>query len=171
MTDGVRLLPSIETLRHFFVYDPDTGILRWRVSRLRWPPGRECGCPDGRGRLRLELRGRSYPVHRICFALFHGRWPNEQIDHINGHRRDNRIVNLREATPSENARNRGPHPNKAGLKGVTLHKGRFIARIRAQGRSIHLGCFDTAKEAAAAYDVAALRHHGAFARINGSIHG
>jgi hypothetical protein len=107
-------------------------------------------------------------VHHIAFALFHGRWPSEQVDHRNRKRRDNHIGNLREATGAQNSRNREPHQDKKTPKGVTLHRGRYIARIRANGRNLHLGCFDTASEAATAYDLAALKHHGEFARINGA---
>lgn len=162
------LKPSIDELKSMFDYNPETGALIWtkRLSNST-PVGKQVGSKDTKGRLRVQIRERTYAVHHICFAMYHGRWPLEQIDHINRVKTDNRIVNLREATNAQNARNRKhTKPNNSGYKGVCLHHGRYMARIMINGVKKHLGMFSDPVEAAKAYDEAALLYHGEFASTN-----
>jgi hypothetical protein len=85
------------------------------------------------------------------------------MDHKNRKRADNRWCNLRLASHEENMRNKGVSgDNQLGIKGVYFHRSRFAARIWKDGRSIHLGLFDTAEEASAAYIAAARELHGEF---------
>lgn len=110
--------------------------------------------------------GRGYYVHRLAWFYVHGRWPQQQIDHINGDPHDNRIANLREATVEQNRRNvRLSTKNKFGLKGVTIQKGRYKAQIRFAGKHINIGLFDSPEEAHAAYCRHAIQLHGEFARL------
>ncbi len=93
----------------------------------------------------------------------------DYVDHINMDTRDNRRCNLRLATQSQNLCNVGRKvTNTSGYKGVSLHKasGRWQATIVKNRRQHHLGLYDTAREAALAYDRAALQLHGEFARTN-----
>ena len=96
-----------------------------------------------------------------------GRWPADQVDHINLIRSDNRWCNLREATQSENARNtRARHNNTSGVKGVNKYRDKWHAKISFNGRRIHLGYFDTPEEAHAVYCRAAAKYHGVYARAS-----
>lgn len=158
------LLP--DDLAKMFIYWPDTGDLIWNVQKGRARVGDIAGTPDGKGRLRIEISGKTYMVHHICFALFHGKWPSEQVDHINQNKTDNRITNLREASNAENSRNRKRAAGKAGYKGVTLHKGKYISRIMMDGKVHNLGSFDCPKEAHEAYCKAAEELHGEFSCTN-----
>lgn len=87
------------------------------------------------------------------------------VDHRDGNRLDNRRANLRTATHIENARNRAPCEGQQ-YKGITPTNGKWKARIKVGGTSIYLGSFDEAKDAALAYDAAARRLFGEFARLN-----
>jgi hypothetical protein len=90
------------------------------------------------------------------------------VDHINGDILDNRRANLRLCTQAGNGKNRhNRRDNKTGYKGVSLRRnGRWIARIRSDDVLHHLGSFTDVEEAARAYDAAARRLHGEFARLN-----
>lgn len=90
------------------------------------------------------------------------------VDHINGDRLDNRRRNLRAATTAENAKNRRPMLNSStGFRGVTKTKGgKFSAALQPKSKYIYVGVFDTAEEAALAYNAAAKKHYGEFAYQN-----
>lgn len=90
-------------------------------------------------------------------------------DHINGVRNDNRRCNLRPATMSQNRINySGMRTNTSGYKGVNRCKAekKWRARIMTNGKRLSLGSFDDPKDAAKAYNKAALKLHGEFARLN-----
>ena len=81
--------------------------------------------------------------------LYYKKWPNFDIDHINGDRKDNRIVNLRDATAKINAQNirKAPVNSSTGYLGVTKKGSKYRAQISLNGSKKHLGYFDTAEEA------------------------
>jgi hypothetical protein len=92
-----------------------------------------------------------------------------EVDHIDGNGLNNRRNNMREATRHQNMHNaRGRRVSRSGYKGVSLNacSGRWIARIFLEGRQRSLGCYDTAEEAARAYDAAAREAWGEFAFAN-----
>lgn len=92
-----------------------------------------------------------------------------KTDHINGDTLDNQCSNLRTATIGENNLNSPRRAtNKSGFKGVSWHKlaQRYRATISVNGKWKYLGYFDTPEAAARAYDEAARKLHGAFARTN-----
>ena len=96
--------------------------------------------------------------------------PNLLVDHKNGHTLDNRRENLRLATRSQNVHNKCKTQSKTSSKfiGVSLEKrrGRWDVRIRHEGKQIWIGTFDNEIDAARAYDEAAKKYHGEFARLN-----
>jgi hypothetical protein len=96
--------------------------------------------------------------------------PGMEVDHINRNTLDNRRANLRICTRAENCRNRQRRSNNiSGVKGVCRLPGRpskWRAGIRVDGKFISLGCFQTTKEAAQAYDKAARKYFGEFAKTN-----
>lgn len=101
-------------------------------------------------------------LHRLICA-------GSVIDHKDGNVLNNRKKNLRGCSTAENACNTQKYKqNTSGFKGVSWHKhvNRFAAQIGSSNKKIHLGYFDTAEEAASAYNKAALKYHGEFARLN-----
>lgn len=114
-------------------------------------------------------RRKGVAVHRVIWALANGRWPDGPIDHINRVPYDNRLVNLREATPSQNSVNRDtPRGNTSQFRGVGWHKCKqnWRATIKTLGKSFHIGSFKTEMEAATAYDQCAVEMFGEFAVLN-----
>lgn len=160
--------------RDLLVYDSENGVLRWRISRPNAPAvraGAIAGILMRDGYVRVKIDGRPYSAHRVVWLILLGEWPVDTLDHINGDRNDNRIENLREATQLENAKNKIMAANNtSGYKGVTYHKGnnRWQARIRVNGRLIHLGYHDTAESASTSYREAANRYFGLFVRGRGA---
>lgn len=112
-----------------------------------------------------KIRGR-----RATIYLSHqvgGQVADCLIDHANGNPCDNRRGNLRFCSILENNRNTKVRKNKAtDFKGVGIQGRRYNARIRVDGKLLHLGRFDTQEQAAQAYDAAAAKFFGAFARTN-----
>lgn len=90
--------------------------------------------------------------------------PEKQTDHRDGDGLNNRRLNLRVATVSQNQCNRGKQRNNtSGFKGVNANANRWRATIRHLGSQYHLGMFSTPEEAHAAYCKAAHKMHGEFA--------
>lgn len=151
-------------IRDFFEYDPITGIITARVS---FGPHKANSRVGGRKRNGYRVVGafwKVYPEHHLAWFLYHGRWPTEAIDHINGVRDDNRIENLREVTHAENCKNRRRMKNNSsGVQGVYYserHK-MWKANIQANGHAVFLGYYRTIDEATIARKAAerALGYH------------
>jgi hypothetical protein len=105
--------------------------------------------------------------YRLIWALVHGVYPEHEIDHINCDPSDDRPENLRMATSSQQKWNRRiTSRNKAGAKGVIPFGEKYLAQICMNGKSTHLGVFDTLGDASAAYFDAAKRIAGEFARAH-----
>lgn len=159
---------DIAWLRSVISHDPQTGKLYWKKRTLENSvdlramcifnaqfAGKEAFCRlDRNGYLIGQVGGHrtriGYFAHRLLWALEFGSWPDDEIDHINGNRRDNRIINLRCVTRAENARNlRRPRRNTSGVAGVSMRKatGQWYAYIRAEGGMRSLGFYHDFQDA------------------------
>lgn len=108
-------------------------------------------------------------LHRLILerALNRKLGPKEVVDHINGIRTDNRRSNLRVATTQENCRNQcKPKHNTSGYKGVVFLRGKWQAQVKHNRKNVYVGLFNTALEAARAYDEKAKELFGEFAQLN-----
>ena len=111
---------SIEYLREALDYNPETGVLTWKVRPLRHFKDKRAtasintrlaGKPaftavQSAGYLCGNIEKRQYLAHRVIWAWYHGEWPPEDmvIDHVNMDKTDNRIINLELVTLVENIR-------------------------------------------------------------------
>ena len=126
-------------------YDPETGHFRWRVTKgSKRMAGEVAGCLYGKGYWSIGIDRRLYYAHRLAWLYVHGEWPKRVIDHINRDKLDNRIVNLRDVTISENGL------NQKSVRGFYFDKsrGKYMAYIQVNGKA-RTKRFDTADEAAA----------------------
>lgn len=163
--------PPIEEIRSKLSYNETSGRITWAVdvgSHGRIKAGHDAGAiskSDGYRYVRLmcpDGKRRGFAVHRLAYAIKNGEWPSEEIDHLNGVRADNRWANLRHASRRLNAENmRRPRVDSSTqVKGVNLlPSGRYRAQLRVAGKGIHLGVFQTAGEAHAAYVQAKREQH------------
>ncbi len=157
-----------ENLRELLDYKPSTGIFTWKSrplelfrskrSRNIWNTrysSKIAGGIKSNGYRYISINKKRYLAHRLAWLYMYGCLPMYQIDHVNGSRHDNRIDNLREATPLENNQNirvcqKG---NVTGILGVHFHKqsGMYRSRIQFNGKQSYLGLFKTMKDAHKAY--------------------
>lgn len=159
---------TAERIRELVSYDPENGIFTWRVKKARWlNVGDVAGRIGGNGYWSIKVDGRAYQAHRLAFLWMTGEWPTQHVDHVDLDRLNNRWVNLREASRSQNQHNLPKFStNTSGYKGVSFHKcaGKWRATIRVNGKNLHLGYGATAEDAAELYAAAARKYFGDFAR-------
>ena len=106
----------------------------------------------------------------LLHRLLYGNCKDMQVDHRDGVKINNRRDNLRSATNTQNHYNKGKHTGNCSsqYKGVYYESSRnkYVARITVNGKTIGLGRFDSDRDAAVAYNNAAIKYHGEFARLN-----
>lgn len=163
----MMMRPTIDRIKELLSYNPKTGVVVWRVNRQpNIKAGSEAGNlrPDGKRRIKVD--GVLIYTHQIAWAIHYGRWPDEglTIDHKDRIGDNNRIRNLREATYTEQSQNRVFKRNSVG-RGLRVQCGRFVAQIQHNGRKIHIGTFDNAKEAKAARDAKEKELFGSFSTV------
>lgn len=146
-------------------YDPETGLFKWRATNRRGFVGRQAGCFCPRdGYIRIRINGKLELAHRLAWNMTYPDdqvGPDEQIDHINHDRTDNRIVNLRRASNTENSRNASIGVNNtSGALGVWFEKRRnkWAAEIKVDRQKIHLGQFAEFADAVAARKAAEVKY-------------
>lgn len=155
---------NIERFAKHLTYNPDTGVFVWRRSkgnRGQVCEGKRAGTRSKSGHRKIVVEGKSYMAHQLAWLFCYGEFANSHLDHINGDPDDNRIVNLRKASISENCCNRGKNKNnKLGIKGV--YKNSKCSTYSAFCSGKYLGSFKTAEEASKAYKEEAQKVHGKF---------
>jgi len=130
-------------------YNPHSGIFLWEETNYRKTPLTCAGNLDKSGYIRIHVVGRKVAAHRLAWFFSHGEWPQQEVDHINGDKSDNRINNLRLVTRSQNQMN----SDKSKGFGVDFYKkyGLWRARITKDSVVKHLGYFETKEKAKCAY--------------------
>lgn len=152
------------------VYDLARGVFNRRVAGRHYQVGDTLGFLDNsNGYVRLSIESKKYWAHRAAWFYVTGQWPEKQIDHIDRNRANNAWQNLREATQTQNNANaKKPINNTSGYKGVFFNSetNLFVAQIGFQNKNYQLGGYVDVVEAAKAYDAAAIKFFGEYARIN-----
>lgn len=150
-------------LKELLHYNPDTGIFTNLVKRGHARVGAAAGSICGTGYRYISIGHFNHCAHRLAWLYVSGEYPSNDIDHINGIRNDNRIVNLRSVTRAENIQNqlRPQSGNKSGFLGVHWNKKdkKWQAQIDVKRANIYLGQFATPELASDAYKEAKKRLH------------
>jgi hypothetical protein len=149
---------TVEEIRKAFRFCHNTfGVINIKLNRF-------VGWKQNGGYICVDYKGCKILAHRIIWVLHYGYWPIDQIDHINGIRNNNSILNLREANHSTNGMNRGCQKNNTtGYKGVYKMRDRFQARITINGKYVYIGTYKTKEQASKAYKLYAKSIFGEFA--------
>lgn len=155
-----------ERLKELFDYNPETGEFVRQTSISQCRAGEVAGSLDKQtGYLRISVDGRQYWAHRLVFLYMTGGMPKKYVDHINRNKTDNRWVNLRDVSQSENLLNGGAHKrNTSGVRGVSWskHLSRWMISARMDGKNRYLGSskvFDEAVSIRKAWEAKNLPAH------------
>jgi hypothetical protein len=161
-----KTLPPRDLVRQLLSYDEATGMLTWRSrpKRPQWNTryaGTSAGWIDSKGYWNITINKNRFAGHRLIWLMYYDNPIPDFIDHIDCDKLNNRIANLRAATPNENQANVGiRRTNRTGIKGVSCY---FRATITVDGRR-YMQSFRTLEEAIKARREAAAHLHGKFAR-------
>ena len=155
-----------ECLKQLLSYNPETGEWRWvnapkhnaRLNNL------VAGSVRHDGYRKIRVGGTAYYASRLAFLYMTGKWPKNEVDHIDRDPSNDCWSNLREATSSQNKYNRDTR--YSGYRGV-YPCGKDTWRVQVGG--IYLGTFGKLEEAIAARDATAVDFAGDFAVLNGAI--
>lgn len=157
-----------DRLKELLTYDCDTGEFYWSTTpRKGVRAGKLAGnVTADRNGVRIRIDRVEYKAHRLAWLYVHGGWPAGEIDHANGNPYDNRLINLRDASHTQNMGNaKRREDNSSGFKGVARSAAKQ-ERWRAHFRGEYLGSFDTQEDAHAAYAKAATGFYKEFARLS-----
>ncbi len=134
-------------LKEILSYDPESGVF----TRIK--TGKVAGSLRSDGYIHLRVGKKLYFAHRLAWLYVHGYFPENQIDHLNGIRNDNRLENLREVSQACNTQNcKISSRNTSGFPGVNRHKQRkkWQARGMLQQKHVYLGLYPSPLDAALA---------------------
>lgn len=156
-----KALPCPTLLRQLLRYEPETGRLFWkerpawmfplerqeyrrRCWNTRYAETHALSSLGANGYLNGRLFKRAVLAHRAIWAVVYGRWPRQQIDHIDGDKSNNSLRNLRQVSQADNLRNTKMNcDNKSGHTGVYwVNKTKKWQAQIYSGRAINLGSFD-----------------------------
>lgn len=136
-----------ERVKELFDYHPDGYLIR-KITQGTSKKGKVVNSLDGNGYFATKINGKTYSVHRLVYLIHYGKFPKNQLDHIDRCKTNNKIENLRDATISQNKMNITKlTKNTSGYKGVNWHSigNKWLAQIMVNRKKYILGCSQTKK--------------------------
>lgn len=133
-------------LKELLNYDPESGVFSWKLTPTNSVKVGASAGSLSHGYIRIMVDGKHYHAHRLAFLWMEGYFPENDVDHINRIKDDNRWCNLREVSRSCNIRNTGnPSTNTSGVKGVSWNKrdNKWQTMISVKGKQHNLGYFES----------------------------
>jgi inorganic pyrophosphatase len=154
-------LVTKELLHQLFDYKDN--CLVWKINRgSNQMTGKKAGSQLKNGYWHIRINKKAIYTHRAVFLYHYGFLP-ETIDHIDGNPSNNAVENLREATQSQNNRNRKRKLNKYGQHGITLLKGKYwMPKLQVDKKLIYVGVYKNLDDAKTAYENAVKKYCGDF---------
>ena len=165
----LRKFTPPERIKELFEYNQETGIVIRKTKRAQFSAGSIVGTDHISGYLAARVDGNIYLLHRLIWCIAYGKWPDYYIDHIDGNKQNNILVNLREANHSENTQNaKTRKDNTTGIKGIHIKEnGNYVARVQYNNKRIYLGEFESLEKASSCVEKNRLLLHEDFTN-NGS---
>jgi len=146
-----RLNLTVHELKKNLTYDPLTGnFIRNKSNHPKIKIGDIAGCQIKSGYILVTVNSVQYLAHRLAWLYQTGNWPQEEIDHANGIKCDNRFSNLRESTRHQNMKNiKNYSTSSSGIKNVVFNKrsNKFVVAMRSDGKRYHVGYFKKISDA------------------------
>lgn len=144
-----------DILKNLLNYNPSTGVFTWKTNNKR------AGGLSQEGYWKIGVLGARHFAHRLAWLYTEGYLPENEIDHINRIRHDNRRENLREVSKSCNVRNSGiAKNNKSGVTGVSWDRraNKWRAQIKSCGLVENLGAYNDLRDAVLSRWLAEVKH-------------
>lgn len=165
----IKELPSLDDLNRLFTFNKETGELFWKVSLSKSVKiGERAGTLKPNGYRTIQINGKLYREHRIVYALFYGKQPEFEIDHIDANKQNNSPKNLRISNRNTNCQNRTKRAdNTSGYKNVFWKNEtkKWQVKICAFGKTYHFGCYLNIEDAAEIAEKQRKILHGEFAVV------
>lgn len=160
---------TLDKIKKLLEYNPETGMVTWKVERLRAKKGDEAGhVSKANGYHHIWIGNQLHRTHRLIWLMMTGSMPEHEVDHKDLNRSNNRWSNLRSATRLQNSANKTKtRRNKSGFKGVSwrAETKKWQAHIYVAGKSRCLGQFSNPIDAHESYRRAAYEAWGEFANV------
>lgn len=150
-------------VRERYSYDPETGHLNYKISRGRVSANGRVGSLKKSGYRKVSINQQWIQSARIAWLHYYGEWPENQVDHINQIRDDDRIANLRDVTGLENMHNQGDRRKNNSSGAVGVHRNErdqmWHATISVKRKVVFLGAYKQFEDAIEARERGKRQHH------------
>ena len=143
----------VNGLMELLHYNPESGVFYWKTNRKNQIKKGDAAGYNSCGYIRITINNKPYMAHQLAWAYIAGEFPQNEIDHINGVKDDNRFTNLRSVPKKDNLKNKRLYSNnKSGVSGVHYRTdtNKWVSQISINGRNKKLGCFELLEDAVSA---------------------